>query len=89
MDVRYRQSFLRDLTGLKNQPVYGRIFKLAFETLPAANELREVSSVKAMKGYTNRFRIRVGSFRIGIEVDGTIVELVRVIDRRDFYRYFP
>jgi mRNA-degrading endonuclease RelE of RelBE toxin-antitoxin system len=42
-----------------------------------------------MKGYPNRYRIRVGDYRIGIEVQGNKVEMMRVLHRRDFYRYFP
>ena len=89
MDVRYRESFLRDLKKLKNHPLYGRIFTLAFETLPGAEALTAVPGVKAMTGHPDRYRIRVSSYRVGIQVDGKVVEMVRVLDRRDFYRYFP
>lgn len=89
MDVKYRESFLRDLKKLKKHPVYARIFVLAFETLPAASTLSEILNVKPMRGHPHRFRIRVGDHRIGIQVDGGAVELVRVLDRRDFYRHFP
>ena len=89
MEVRYRQSFLRDLKKLKKHPIYGAVFQLAFKVLPEAEELTQVPGIKAMKGHLQRYRIRKGSYRIGIEVNGPIVELVRVLDRRDFYRYFP
>lgn len=89
MDVKYRESFLRDLKKLKKHPVYARIFVLAFETLPAAGTLGEIPNVKAMSGHPHRFRIRVGDYRVGIKVDGGAVELVHVLDRRDFYRFFP
>lgn len=89
MDVRYRESFLRDLKKLKKKPVFARIHRLAFEILPEARELREVPGVKPMTGHPGRYRIRVGHYRIGIELDGAIVEIVRALDRRDFYRYFP
>lgn len=89
MDVRYRESFLRDLKKLKNHPLYGRIFTLAFETLPATEALTAVPGVKAMTGHHGRYRIRVASYRVGIQVDGEVVEVVRALDRRDFYRFFP
>lgn len=89
MEVRYRESFLRDLKKLKKHPMYGRVFTLAFETLPAAADLREVPGVRPMTGHPDRYRIRTGSYRLGIEAKGPHIELVRVLDRRDFYRYFP
>jgi mRNA-degrading endonuclease RelE of RelBE toxin-antitoxin system len=42
-----------------------------------------------MTGHPGYYRIRVASYRVGIQVDGEVVEMVRVLDRRDFYRYFP
>ncbi len=70
MKVFYRKSFLKDLKKLKKHLVYDDIFELAFITLPEAETLREVSSVKAMRGYSNRYRIRMGDYRIGMEVQG-------------------
>lgn len=89
MEVRYRKSFLRDLKKLKKHPLYNKIYTLAFETLPEAEMLTDVPGVKAMTGHPKRYRIRVGSYRIGIHSDGPILEMVRVLDRRDFYQYFP
>lgn len=86
MEVRDRESFLRDL---KKLPIYEKIHTLSFGTLPSAGELREIPGVKAMQGYPHRYRIRIASYRIGIEIAGTVVERVRVLDRREFYRYFP
>ena len=89
MQVEYRQLFLKDLKKLKKQPVYQRVFDLAFKTLPNAEDLQNVSNVKAMKGYPNRYRIRIGDYRIGIEVFSDRVEMMRVLHRKEFYRYFP
>ncbi|MCP4605074.1 MAG: type II toxin-antitoxin system RelE/ParE family toxin [Proteobacteria bacterium] len=89
MEVQYRKAFLRDLKKLKRQPVYDRIFKLAFTTLLEADRLRDVAGVKAMRGYPNRYRIRVGDYRVGIKVQGNSIEIMRVLHRREFYRYFP
>ena len=89
MEVRYRQLFLRDLKKLKNQPIYDPVFALAFNTLPAATSLQDLSNVKAIKSHPNRYRIRIGSYRVGIEAYGNTVEIMRVLHRREFYRYFP
>ena len=89
MEVQYRKSFLRDLKKLKGQPGYDKIFELAFTTLPEADRLRDVTGVKAMRGYPNRYRIRIGAYRVGIEAHGDNVEVMRVLHRREFYRYFP
>lgn len=89
MKVEYRKLFLKDLKKLKNQPVYQQIYDLAFADLPAAANLQALPNVKALVGTTNRYRIRVGDYRIGIELNGETLEIMRVLHRREFYRYFP
>jgi mRNA-degrading endonuclease RelE of RelBE toxin-antitoxin system len=89
LKVQYRQAFLKDLKQLKSSTSYQRIYELAFTTLPEINTLQEISDIKTMRGYTNRYRIRIGDYRVGIEVNGDVIEVMRVLHRREFYRYFP
>ena len=89
MEVKYRQLFLRDLKKLKRLPTYNQVYEISFTVLPEAESLREVTGVKAMRAHQNRYRIRIGDYRIGIEVHGNNVEMMRVLHRREFYRYFP
>ena len=89
MKVQYRQTFLKDLKQLKSSESYQRIYELAFTTLENINSLDEILDIKAMKGYPNRYRIRFGNYRLGIEVNGDLIEVMRVLHRREFYRYFP
>lgn len=90
MNVLYRTSFVRDLKKLKKQKaVYNALHTLAFDTLPQADSLQDLPHVKALSGYPGRYRIRWGDYRIGLEVKGDAVELVRALHRRDFYRYYP
>jgi len=89
LEIHYRQAFLRDIKKLKKQPIYNKISEFVFTTLPNISTLREVSDIKTMRGYPNRYRIRIGDYRIGIEVHEETVEIVRALHRREFYRYFP
>lgn len=89
LKVQYRQLFLKDLKKLNKQPIYSQIIQLTFYTLPNLKDLREITNIKAMKGYPNRYRIRIGDYRIGIEVREDIIEIMRVLHRKKFYRYFP
>jgi mRNA interferase RelE/StbE len=89
VEVEYRQAFLKDLKQLKSSSSYQSIYDLAFTTLPSINTLQDISDIKAMKGYASRYRIRIGDYRIGIEVNENVIEIMRVLHRREFYRYFP
>ncbi len=91
MRVLYRTSFLRDLKKLKKQPSdYEAIYHLAFEILPHVDHLQDLPHLKPLTGYPGRYRLRLGDYRLGLEVvEDDTVEVVRVLPRRDFYRYFP
>jgi len=47
------------------------------------------SGVKKMQGYDTFYRLRLGDYRIGIEVVDDRVIFVRILPRKDIYRYFP
>lgn len=89
MKVEYRKLFLKDLKKLKKQTVYQQIYDLVFTTLPDAQSLQNVSGVKSLVGTTNQYRLRAGDYRIGLELNEDTLEVVRVLHRREFYRYFP
>ncbi len=89
MNIEYRTLFLKDLKKLNKQEIYSSIYELVFTTLPETASLQELPNVKALAGASNRYRIRIGNYRIGFEVNGDQIELMRVLHRRDFYRYFP
>jgi len=89
VEVLYRKLFLKDLKKLKKQPVYKKVFNLAFTVLPEVKTLRDIAGVKSMKGHSKRYCIRIGKYRVGIEIHNNTVELMRVLHRREFYRYFP
>jgi mRNA-degrading endonuclease RelE of RelBE toxin-antitoxin system len=89
LKVEYRKQFLKDLKKLKKQPVYQQIYNLVFTTLSEATSIQNLPNVKALTGTNNRYRIRVGDYRIGIELNGDTLEIMRVLHRREFYRYFP
>ncbi len=89
MEVRYKEAFLKDLKKLKKQPIYDQVYELAFTSLPQAASLHQIAGIKALKGHHGRYRVRIGDYRIGIEADDDTIELMRVLHRREFYRYFP
>jgi mRNA interferase RelE/StbE len=91
MKVAYRKLFLKDLKKLKisNNSVYQKVFILVFEELPQVDSLENISNIKALKNAPHRYRIRLGDYRIGIEVNQNEIQIMRVLHRREFYRYFP
>lgn len=90
MKAAFRRSFERDLRKLRrDRPLLDRIREV-IEEVEAAGSLQEVSSLEKLRsGSGSYYRIRVGDYRIGLEVEGEEVVFVRCLHRREIYRYFP
>jgi mRNA interferase RelE/StbE len=89
VNVQYRQLFLRDLKKLKKTEIYDRIYELVFDILPDVDNLQDFPNIKAMVGYPGYYRLRLGDYRVGFALQGDSLEFMRVLHRREFYRYFP
>ena len=88
MKTIFRRSFERDLTKIRDRNLLERI-RQSIEAVESADDLSEVRSVRRMKGAANCYRIRIGDYRIGLEVGASTAEFVRVLHRRYVYRFFP
>jgi mRNA interferase RelE/StbE len=87
--VAYKKLFLKDLARLKGTEVYDQIKEIAFEILPNCEDLSQASGIRPLRNAKDAFRIRVGEYRIGLKKRGDAIELVRVLHRKDIYRFFP
>jgi len=87
MNRKFRGSFNRDLKNIKNKVLQERIAQ-AIAAVEEAKSLQEVKNIQKLTDSADCFRIRVGEYRIGIFLDGDLVEFVRCLHRREFYRYF-
>lgn len=90
MKASFRKSFERDLKKLKkDHQTLGRIRKAILE-VENAEVLGAIPGLKKLSGGSaDYYRIRVGDYRIGVEVNGDEVIFTRCLHRRDVYRYFP
>jgi mRNA interferase RelE/StbE len=88
MNVRFEAKFAKDLKQVSD----GRLLKAVKELVLACKEaesLAAISQVKKLKGHDTFYRVRIGDYRIGLELaeDGLI--FVRCLHRKEIYRYFP
>ena len=88
MKVEASPAFERQLRRLRDGRLRRRISR-KIEEIAAAATLSAVTGVRPMAGWENHYRIRIGSYRLGIALEGDVVVLVRLGPRQDFYRRFP
>jgi len=88
MNVSFKASFARDLQKIANANILKRI-QIAIEQVEQAQDLQSVDNLKKLKVGNVYYRIRVGSYRIGLLIEDNLVTFVRCLHRKNFYRYFP
>ena len=88
METRYRTSFQRDLKRIKDKTLLVQVRQVIAQIKQAEN-LNKIPNLRKLKGFDTFYRIRLGDYRIGIEVGNDTVIFIRLLHRKDIYRYFP
>jgi mRNA interferase RelE/StbE len=88
VNVQFRASFAKDVLVINDKGLLKRI-KETIAQAEKAQSLRELTNIKRLKGGGSYYRIRIGDYRLGLEVEGDVVTFVRCLDRKQIYRYFP
>jgi mRNA interferase RelE/StbE len=67
-----------------------RVEPIVFSELKSDNPF-ELGYLKKMKGYKDKYKIRVGDYRVGLTVDKKSQTMIcqRVAHRREIYQIFP
>ena len=87
--VEYTKRFLKELASLPTE-TQSRIELIIFDKLESENPF-QLGYLKKMKGYPDKYKIRVGDYRIGLSVDKKSKTLIcqRVAHRQEIYKIFP
>ena len=85
--VEYTRRFIKELSALPKE-IQARAEDIVFGELLTANPLEYL---ERMHGYPDKYKIRVGSYRIGITIDRqkNLIICQRIAHRKDIYRMFP
>jgi len=87
--VKYTKRFLKELASLPIK-TQSRIESIVFSELESANPF-DLGYLKKMKGYKDKYKIRVGNYRVGLTIDKNSQTIIcqRVAHRREIYKIFP
>ncbi len=87
--IEYTKRFLKELSKLPKD-IRAKAEKIVFEELLSANPF-DLGYLEHMTGYPDKYKIRIGIYRIGITIDKTNKLLIcqRIVHRKDIYRVFP
>lgn len=88
MKIKYRKKFLKQLSKLPPD-VRTKIEKFVFVELPAIQSLGESGKIEKMSGYKSFYKVRFGSYRVGLKKEEDSIILKAVMHRSEIYKYFP
>jgi mRNA interferase RelE/StbE len=81
-------DFNKDISKLHDKKLLLAV-KTALQRIEAAHDLSDVPNLKKMQGTSNYFRLRINDYRISIFVGNDKITVVRLLHRKEIYRYFP
>ena len=89
MIIHFDRSFSKSLEKLKDRQIIERLRTLIV-SIEKAKNLEDMPSIKAMKGHSGFYRIRIGDYRIGFELlSNNDILLILIAHRKDIYKRFP
>jgi len=88
MKFEIKKSFLKDLKKLNDKRLAEEVKNL-FDIIEKAENLQKISNVKKLKGFEEFYRIRIGKYRVGIRYNNNEVTFIRILPRKDIYKFFP
>lgn len=88
MIVKIDRSFEKDVKDINSRLINQILIKIINE-LKTKDKISDISNLKKIQGTKNYYRIRIGDYRIGLILKSKEIQLVRLLHRKDIYRYFP
>ena len=73
---------------VKDKKLKDKVKKVICDVEKAQN-VSEIKKLRKLKGYKNFYRLRVWDYRIGLQIKHNCVIFVRILHRKEIYKYFP
>lgn len=82
------QEFRKDLRQVRDTSVLARLQEIIHE-FEAAASIQDLKNLKKLSSESRHYRLRLGDYRLGLIIEADTATLVRILHRKDIYRYFP
>jgi len=89
LEIVYTKTFLKDLAKVAPTKRRQQIEHFVFEDLQHLTSIETAGKIEKMTGFKNHYKVRFGDFRIGIVKKNNTIEVQRVLNRKEIYKFFP
>lgn len=88
MNIKIDETFEKDLRKLRSKPLETKTALLIREIIDS-EFLSEIKNIKQLKGSNIHYRVRIGDYRVGLIFQKNTIYLIRILHRKEIYRFFP
>ncbi len=88
MLIEYKDSFKKDLEKISDKLILNKVASI-IDIIKESNRLYNISNIKKIKGFKDYYRIRIKNYRLGMKINPNLITLIRILPRKDVYKYFP
>jgi mRNA interferase RelE/StbE len=90
MQVLFKPTFIKDLKRLP-AAIKKEAERICFKVFPRIKSLADFQEhpLAKLRGFSFYYRIRLGYYRLGFKKSNGEVVFMRILPRKDIYKYFP
>ena len=88
MNVGFDKSFHKALKKIGQKNIFPKI-ELLIEECENSNSIQEISGIKKLVGFADFYRVRIGDYRVGLEISDDTITFITIAHRKDIYKKFP
>ena len=88
MKVAFDTCFYKRLLKIKDKVLLEKVTQVILQ-VEDAGDVQQILNIKKMEGFKTFYRIRVGDYRIGVELRRDTILFITIASRKDIYRKFP
>jgi mRNA interferase RelE/StbE len=89
MIVVFDKSFSRGLDKISDKNLKQKIGNIISE-IEMADHMGQIRNLKKIAGFKSYYRIRIGDYRLGLEIEkNSILRFILITHRKDIYKLFP
>ena len=88
MKLAFTRSFAKDLRKIRDRSLIDQLREV-IHNIEAAGNVQDIKNLTRLSQEGRYYRIRLGDYRLGLIIEANTATLVRILHRKDIYRYFP
>lgn len=89
MLLKFDRNFEKDLKKIKEKKLLDKI-KQVIHNCEDATSIKDVRNISKIIGFRNYYRIKLGQYRVGIELENPeTMRFITILHRKEIYRKFP